>query len=266
MSIKTTVVQSLINRYLHQILLPRGRQFALDQALLVGWNRQLVTHNNRSINVLYKAVDGAKHTVILAHPYVADAHQFYQYRGYDTLYLDMGCNVILFDFNGFGESPFYDFSYDKDWNVAAAFAVETFPVTKIVGHGISFGGSHTISYATHNDYLVDKFIIENTLDSNLSYYKKRNIRLYKLMRALMKVSSRINANHDYIKSASLMKHNGTLFIYNDEDDLTTLYMGKQLMDNCPAPKRLEVFHGKHLEAFPKNEQKYKEVIRDFIFE
>lgn len=258
-------MQRLINRFLHQIILPRGRQFVLDPGLQEGWTQKLFTHNNRSVNLIFKTVTGAKKTVILAHPYLADARQFYQKRGYDTLYLDLRCNVVLFDFNGFGETPFQDFSYEKDLDMVTAFTSEHFPDTKLILHGISFGGSHTISYATHNPNNVDKFIIENTLDSNLSYYKKRNFRLYKLMRVMMKISSKINANHNYVVAARKMKHNGVLFIYNDEDDLTTIAMGKQIMSNCPEPKRLEVFRGKHLEAYPNSPDLYRQTIRNFIF-
>lgn len=85
------------------------------------------------------------------------------------------------------------------------------------------------------------------------------------MRILMKLSSRINANHDYIKAASKMHHNGVLFIYNIEDDLTTVAMGQQIMDNCSPPKKMVTFKGKHLEAYPLNPEAYRNTIRDFIY-
>lgn len=256
---------SFIKRAFHSIILPRGKQFVPDANLSVDWHQEMFSKDDRYVHVLCKASALAKHTVILAHPYLADAHQFYQKRGYPDLYLEMGCNVVLFDFNGFGKSPFNDFSYEKDWALAAAFASKQFSDTMLIGHGISFGGSHTISYAGSNPYHVDKFIIENTLDSNLSYYKKRNIKLYRLMRALMKISKKINANHDYVRAAHMMKHQGVLFIYNDADDLTTIAMGKQLMEACPEPKYMAIFQGKHLEAYPNSPDLYQKAIRNFIF-
>ena len=221
--------------------------------------------NKRTLHVLYREAPDAAHTVIMAHPYLADAHQFFLKRGYPDMYLELGCNVVLFDFNGFGRSPFDDFAYEKDSAMAANFATLRFPATKLIGHGISFGGSNTITYATKNPHGVSRFIIENVLDSNLSYYKKRNIKLYRLMRVLMNLSGRINANHDYVKASALMKHKGALFIYNDEDDLTTLAMGQQLFESCPEPKSLAVFHGKHLEAYPNSPDLYRQTIRNFIF-
>ncbi len=250
---------------LHSIILPRGKQFKFDENLSSDWNREMFSMNKRTLHILYKEVPNATQTVILAHPYLADAHQFFLKRGYPDIYFELGCNVVLFDFNGFGRSPFDGFSYEKDWAMAANFATLQFPATKLIGHGISFGGSNTITYATLNPQGVSKFIVENTLDSNLSYYKKRNIKLYRLMIGLMKLSNKINANHDFVKASARMKHSGVLFIYNDEDDLTTLAMGQQLFESCPEPKSLTVFHGKHLEAYPNSPDLYRQTIRNFIF-
>lgn len=258
-------MKSFINKVFHQILLPRGKQFVLDAQCVQGWETQFVENQGRGIQILYKHLPHATKTVILAHPYLGDARQFFQKRGYTDMYLEMGCNVVLFDFNGFGESPFLDFSYDKDLAMIATFCKDKFSNTNLIGHGISFGGSHTVTYGTYDNHKMDKFIIENILDSNLSYYRKRSKSLYNLMRVLMKFSSRINANHDYIKAASKMHHHGALFIYNDEDDLTTVAMGKKLIEQCPEPKKMVIFNGKHLEAYSKNTDKYKNTIREFIF-
>ncbi len=259
-------MKSIVNNLLHSILLPRGKKFVPDMSLQVGWEKERIVNNRRNVQVLYRTSPAATHTVILAHPYLADARQFYLKRGYTDMYSTLGCNVVLFDFNGFGESPFKDFNYEKDWAVVAAFCRLTFPDTQLTGHGISFGGSHTITYATHNVHGVDKFIIENTLDSNLSYYKKRNIRLYRLMKFLMRLSSKVNANHDYIQAASSMQHQGVLFIYNYSDDLTTISMGNAIMEKCPEPKLMAKFPGKHLEAITLNPDLYKNTIRNFIFD
>ena len=258
-------MKSYIKRIVHQILLPRGKQFVLDAQCVVGWETEQVENNGRVIQILYKYLPQATQTVILAHPYLGDARQFFQKRGYTDIYLEMCCNVVLFDFNGFGESPFVDFSYDKDLALVVTFCKDKFSETKLIGHGISFGGSHTVTYATYDDHKMDKFIIENILDSNLSYYRKRSKTLYNMMRLLMKLSSRINADHDHIKAASKMQHHGALFIYNDEDDLTTLDMGIKIMEKCPEPKKMVIFNGKHLEAYSKNTEKYKKTIREFIY-
>ena len=41
-------------------------------------------------------------------------------------------------------------------------------------------------------------------------------------------------------------------------------MGKQLLQNCNIPGKLEIFSGKHLNAFQDNEKRYFQVISSFL--
>ena len=246
--------------------MPRGRNYISDHQLETGWTKIKEAYKNKQICILYKKTDiKSKGTIILAHPYLADAKLFFLRRGNAEMYLKLGFDVFLFDFNGFGESPFLNFEYEEDLMIVAEFAKSLNPDQSVSGHGISFGASHTLTYATFKNNVFDNIIIENCLDSNLSYYKKRNKRLHFLMLGLMKAFPNVNKNHDYTKSIKNLKNvSNVLFIYNTEDDLTTIEMGKQLLQNCNIPGKLEIFSGKHLNAFQDNEKRYFQVISSFL--
>lgn len=252
----------------HKLLLPRGRQYRHQADLETGWNKHFIVSGEKKICMIHKSIsDGNKGVVILSHPYVADAKCFFLTRGHAQMYLDKGFDVVLFDFNGFGESSFVDFDYCSDLKVVVEYMHQHKPGFPIFGHGISFGASHTITYSTQTDNCFKKIIIENCLDSNLSYYKNRNRKLHFTMLGLMKIFPTVNKDHNYVNSVGrLKKVDRVLFIYNIEDDLTTVQMGEQLMNACNIPSGMEIFHGQHLQAFQKNEEKYTKDVISFLLD
>jgi predicted alpha/beta-fold hydrolase len=260
------MIKKIIRNHTHKLLMPRGRDYISDHQLETGWTKTNQDYKNKQICILYKKTDvKSKGTIILAHPYLAESKQFFLKRGHAEMYLRLGFDVFLFDFNGFGESPFINFAYEEDLMIVAEFAKSINPNQTVSGHGISFGASHTVTYASLNNNVFDNIIIENCLDSNLSYYKKRNKKLHFLMLGLMKIFPKVNKNHDYTKSIKQLKNiKDVLFIYNMQDDLTTMAMGDHLLQNCNKSCTMEIFEGRHLNAYQDNEKRYTEVISSFL--
>lgn len=260
------MIKKSIRNFTHKLLLPRGRKYIPDAELEFGWTKVNEQYKNKQICILYKKTNQiSKGKVILAHPYLSDAKLFYLKHGHAQMYIQKGFDVYLFDFNGFGESPFLNFYYEEDLMIVAEFAKKTNPTLPVFGHGISFGASHTLTYSTWKNNVFNKIIIENCLDTNLSYYKKRNKKLYYLMLGLMKIFPDVNKHHDYIISSKKLKYaSKVLFIYNTKDDLTTIDMGKQLHQNCSVSSILEIFEGQHLNAYKDNVIRYTEVILSFL--
>lgn len=250
----------------HQLLLPRGRSYHSDTSLETGWEKISISRGHSFISALVRGPETkVAGTVVLSHPYLSDAKQFFLKRGHAGMYLELGYRVVLFDYNGFGESPFQDFSYESDIKAVVTYVKNQYREQSLTGHGVSFGASHVITYSTFSDQLFDSIIIENCLDSNLSYYKKRNKALHLLMLSLMRFFPGINRHHDYIKSIScLAPLKKVLFIYNTHDDLTTINMGNQLSAACNMPGDMAIFEGKHLNAFQDNKKKYTRLITSFL--
>jgi len=260
------IFRKAIRNLVHKLLLPRGRQYTTEVHLEKGWTKYTIEKNKKKLCILQNKAEGTtKGIIVLAHPYLADAKKYFLKNGHAKMYIENGYDTVIFDFNGFGESPFINFSYDEDLKMVAEHIKKTNPDLPVFGHGISFGASHTITYASCQNNVFNKIIIENCLDSNLSYYRKRNKNLHFLMLGLMKIFPNVNKNHNYINTIKhLKKISNVLFIYNSEDDLTTIAMGEQLHQNCSIPCSLEIFSGKHLGAFQNNKKRYAEVISSFL--
>lgn len=256
-----------LNQFTQKILLPRGLQYVRQDSLHKDWTQEKIDKKKSIISIYYKETKGADTTVILNHPYLAEAHQYFIKGGYYKLYLSLNCHVILLDFNGFGESTYTGFNYSRDIRTVVEYAINRFKGTRIVVHGISFGGNHLMTYASQKDHHLHKIIIENSLDHNLAYYKIRNKKLFYFLKALTFVFRNLNKNADYIEACRhIHSVREVLFIYNDEDKLTPIETGNNLYNACPVPKKMEIMNGKHLEAYPKNPVKYREIIKNFISE
>jgi uncharacterized protein len=260
-------MKSFIKNTLHKVLLPRGRAYTEDKLLLKGWHKEYVEAGSKSICVIHKKTNQASPLgmVFLSHPYLADAKQFFLKNGHALMYLELGYDIVVFDYNGFGESKFTDFNYADDLGIVVKHFRSKYPITSFYGHGISFGASNLINYTINSEHQLDKIIIENCLDSNLTYYKKRNIKLYFLMKGLMKVFPFANRNHDYSKGVQQIKNiSKVLFLYNTDDTLTTVEMGEKLQRNCAMPSELVRFGGKHLDAYATEPERYRELISSFF--
>lgn len=215
--------------------------------------------------MLLEAPSQPRGVVVLSHPYLAEARDFYLIRGHAAMYHELGFHVVVFDFNGFGQSPFRDFSYEQDLSMVVAEIGNRYPGLRLLGHGVSFGAAHTITYSTRPDNLFEAIIIENCLDSNLSYYKKRNKKLHILVMVLMKVFPGANKDHNYIKAISCLRHvTRVLFIYTQDDELTTPLMGERLAASCNKPAIYSLMKGRHLTALRDNRQLYTHTVSDFI--
>jgi hypothetical protein len=258
-------LKAAIKKRLHSILMPRGKNYMHLSELEQGWDTVSVSKSQKSISAIYKILDLKFPTVILCHPYLAESRQFFLKRGHAQMYLDMKVNVVIFDFNGFGKSEFINFKYEEDLDMVLGYFKKFMPESKFVGHGISFGASQVINYTSHLNHQFDHIIIENCLDSNLSYYKKRNPKLYFLMRGLMILVPGVNKNHNYVKSAkNISSVKSALLIYNEGDDLTTISMGRQIQQNLTVENQFFVCKGKHLEAYEKNKIEYTQAIKNLV--
>lgn len=261
------MIKKMISVWVHKLLLPRGRQYTARPDMEVGWEKEIIEFGKKQICMLwYKNTTlPSKGIIVLSHPYLAEAKSFFLIRGHAEMYIRNQYQVVLFDFNGFGESPFVDFNYKEDLSMVADFVQLKEKNLPVFGHGVSFGASHTIVYSTADKNVFQKIIVENCLDSNLSYYKKRNRKLHYLMIGLMKIFPGVNKDHDYVKSISkLIGVKDVFFIYNNMDDLTTIAMGKSLQYACNKPSRFMTFDGIHLMAFQNNKDEYTESVITFL--
>lgn len=108
---------------------------------------------------------------ILSHP-ISKKGKYY-FAGSPTLetYLKNGVPVVVFDFNGFGESDRIDMYYWKDATAVAKKASELYPNAKIILHGTSFGAFHIVR-AIPTLPKGSTAILENVSRSLYDYWKR----------------------------------------------------------------------------------------------
>lgn len=251
---------------LRSFLFPRSKTKVSLEIDWSQWKKDRADRGDKSIELKYlPAKFSSKGCIILAHPYLSIASCFFIERGHVEMYQTLGYDIVLFDFNGFGESPFIDFEYAEDLDIVIKKVQELFKGKPIFVHGISFGASHTIT--THSKYAhpIQKIIIENCLDTNISYYKIRKYRKYIVLRILDFIFPKLNRDNNYVKGISKLQNvKNVLLIYNVNDELTTIEMGEMLRTACNTKVDFCVLEGKHLESISQDHEKYKTTIESFL--
>lgn len=89
--------------------------------------------------LLSEAEGEAQGTLVLAHPMGKAAKGFWMRQGHAALFRLAGFHVLVFDFNGFGESEARSFDYPSDAFAAGKFAQARFPALPVGLVGASFG-------------------------------------------------------------------------------------------------------------------------------
>jgi pimeloyl-ACP methyl ester carboxylesterase len=119
---------------------------------------------------LYARSHGArKGVVVCAHPMQRCAKGFYLKSGRADALRRNGYDVLLFDFNGFGESPHGDFDYPEDVLAAAEIARHVAAGAPVHAFGASFGAGWTLCAAARKP-VFDSIVLENPWTTMEEYY------------------------------------------------------------------------------------------------
>jgi hypothetical protein len=237
-------------KYLFDKIFTRGKQYLHDPTLYEEMTP--FTEPERKIAGWYfmpREVTNNTQVVILAHPYLAAAKSFFLKENHVREYKKYGYGVVIFDFNGFGESAFIDFDFYKDILAVYAWTIKELHPEVISIHGISFGASQILRAAGRNKLPGIKIIIENCLDKSIHYFKVRNIRLYYFFKILYLLNPKAKREADFVGMAENIQNvSQILYIYCKNDSLTTTDMGRKLMNKTKVPFRYQECPGEHLKA------------------
>ena len=85
------------------------------------------------------------------------------------------------------------------------------------------------------------------------------------MLILMRIFPSANKDHNYVKSVANLKNcQKVLFVYNTDDELTTIDMGNKLSSACNVPCELMICKGTHLSAYQDNTEQYRQKLTSFL--
>jgi pimeloyl-ACP methyl ester carboxylesterase len=113
--------------------------------------------------------EGRKGIVVCAHPLRRCAKGFFLKSERAEVLRRNGYDVLLFDFNGFGESPNGGFDYPEDVLAAAQFARNVSRGTPVHAYGASFGAGWTLCAAARRR-IFDSIVLENPWTTMDEFY------------------------------------------------------------------------------------------------
>lgn len=102
----------------------------------------------------------ARGAVVLAHPMGLTAKGFWLKYGHADAFAERGWHVVVFDFNGFGESPSGNLDYPGDLIAVGTYSRRRFTDCPIVVVGASFGAMHALEAVSEAGQPFDAAVAE----------------------------------------------------------------------------------------------------------
>jgi len=210
------------------------------------------TDDNVELNGWLVLREGAVYTVLFCHGNAGNlSHRIEKLK----FFHELGCNVFIFDYRGYGKSKGSpsEKGFYKDIKAAYKFLLSCgISVDQIVGYGESIGGAVIVDLASKET------IRAMILDSTLTSVKAMIARAYPFVPYWV-FSSRF-ASDDKIKLINIPK----LIIHSRNDEIIPYAIGKKLYEvSCP-PKEFVEIQGGHNSCFYESRDFLKKKIGDFI--
>jgi uncharacterized protein len=171
-------------------------------------------------------------------------------------FLEMGLNVFIFDYRGYGKSAGYPTEKGLYLDARAAYdyllARKDVGRDKIVIYGASLGGAAAIDLATEQAAPV--LILEATFTSAADMAK----RILPGVPSFL-VSAKLDSIHK-IQRLGMPK----LFIHSPEDEVVPFALGLQLYEAAPQPKQFLEIRGGHNDSYEISSRQFFGGIKAFL--
>lgn len=223
----------------------------------------------------HRVYKDSKKVVIMNHGYTANHYIDYQFT---DIFFEEGYNVLLIDMRSHGESEgkvaSYGYNESKDIGSWVRWIKDKIGEDAYIGlHGQSMGAATVMLYgATHPNDI--KFIIEDcgfTSAREAIKFQFRKVKipfwpLYDLIRVKVKRKYKFDFNNISPEDAIVKSDIPVLFIHGDNDKVVPTWMGKALYNEKNGEMdRLYLVQGAgHMEAYSKDKEKYKQVVKEFL--
>ncbi len=267
-------LKSTINSTLHRLFFP-----GLKVPPKASWQEELksygqieelsISRNSKKIAaiLLRPQTEKIRGTVIFAHPISRKAKYFFSDGLRIKNYLNASYRVVLFDFNGFGESDRIDLYFWKDIATVIHYVREKFPNEPLILHGLSFGSFNCIR-ATKELPTNSKVILENNSRSMYDYWKRwpHKALVIKILEVKLWAPSFMR-DMNMIQALKELNRPDLqfLFITCSDDKITPANEMLELADYLTAPKFfLHIENAKHLEGPIVAEQEYAQALNRFL--
>ena len=223
----------------------------------------------------HKIYEDSKKVVILNHGYTANHYIDYQFT---DIFFEEGYNILLIDMRSHGESEgkvaSYGYNESKDIDNWVKWIEDKVGNDAYIGlHGQSMGAAAVMLYAaTHTDKI--KFVVEDcgyttardTIKYHFSKVKIPFWPLYDLIRLKARWKYKFDFNNISPEDAIINSEIPVLFIHGKEDKVVPTWMSESLYKKKNGEKdKLYLVNGAgHMEAYSKDKDKYKKVVKEFL--
>ena len=219
-----------------------------------------------ALEAVHGPADGeARGSVVLAHPIGKAAKGFWLRQGHAELFRSLGLNVLVFDFNGFGESPSGSFDYPADVLAAGAWLQARHPDLPVGAVGASFGGAWAIC-AMVRPHPFRSALIEGAFPT-LAQYWRRYPFPYAVLRLSSAVAPGLERGLRPIHQASrIVGEPRATLVYGEADAITPPAYGETLRSELAnaAPTELVTVPGAdHTFVLRDAPEQYREIAEGF---
>lgn len=175
--------------------------------------------------------------VVCAHPLRRDAKGFFLRTSHAAMLRQSGYHVLLFDFNGFGESARGGCLYPLDVVAAGHHAARLAPGLPVGVLGVSFGAAWAACALADPCHNFDAAVLENPFTTLPAYFARHPVH-HRILRALCRWMPREAAAlspAERLRAACRIR--SLLLIYGENDLITPPAAGSQLLQSLPEKQR-----------------------------
>jgi pimeloyl-ACP methyl ester carboxylesterase len=199
---------------------------------------------------------------------VAEAKAWAMRSGHARFLREAGFDVMVFDYNGFGESEDGRLEYPDDILAAGNAAKARMPGQPVILYGVSMGAGYGLCALDSSTHPYDAAVIESAFTSLEEFWRRFRVP-YLVLRTLGWFLPRLAGQLRPIdRIGRITGLGGILFIYGSEDSLTPPSMGERLRAASRLPpERLDLWvvpGARHLKAFSAAGGEYPRRVLGFL--
>lgn len=173
--------------------------------------------------------------IVCAHPMVTSAKGFFIRNGHAMMLRNSGFNILLFDFNGFGESEDGDYNLPADILAAGHFMNEKSPGYRTGFYGISFGAAMGVCACADENQPYRSAFFESAFTTLDEFWSR-----YPFPHFIIKYGSYIFPGQAYEmrpieKIRKVTSLAAIQWVSGDADDLIPVEMGHRFKNASPVP-------------------------------
>lgn len=210
------------------------------------------TPDNLKLNGWFISAKDARYTILFCHGNAGNiSHRLEKLK----FFQELGNNVFIFDYRGYGRSQGSPFEKGLYHDVQGAYDYllsKKISPERIIGYGESIGGAVIIDLASQKR--LGGLIIEGTVSN-----AKDMVRIIYPFLPYWVLSSRWDSLNK-IKSITIPK----LIIHSINDEIVPYKLGRKLFESAPEAKEFLKIQGGHNSCFFESEQILREKIADFL--